>query len=158
MPALFLLWWAGCVSPRPPVGSSHTAQEDKRETMILSPPDSTVEYFYYPAPFDTVLIRPEPFDTSRAIEDQQVRVEVLVKGALPDACTELHEVEQERYARLIDVSIIMRRPRKQVCLSVVRPYRFYIWLKGRYAPGHYTLRINERVIPFTIRVPSRSGG
>jgi len=104
------------VSPQPPVGS-RTVQEDKRETMILSPPDSTVEYFYYPAPFDTVLIRPEPFDTSRAIEDQQVRVEVLVKGALPDACTELHEVEQERYARLIDVSIIMRRPRKQVCLE-----------------------------------------
>ena len=80
-------------------------------------------------------------------------VEVLIKGALPDACAELHRVTQQRTARLIDIQLTMRRPQGAVCATVVRPYRFYVLLDGLYEPGPYTLSVNGVVKPFEILAP-----
>jgi hypothetical protein len=119
---------------------------------VLTPPDSSVTYFYYPAVYDTLFIRPAPFEADAAgqLADVEVPVEVLVKGSLPDACTELHDVEQRRVGHLISVELAMRRPRGGVCATVVRPYRFYMMLEGTYEPGPYTLKLNGEVHPFEV--------
>ncbi len=126
---------------------------DGRETIVLTAPDSAASYLVFPAAYDTVHVRAEhPASPSVA----GVYVEVLVKGAFPDACTELHSVEQEKSGHLINVELDMRRPRGLLCASVVRPYRFYFILDGVYEAGHYSLRINDRTHPFVIR-PFDSG-
>ncbi len=82
----------------------------------------------------------------------EVPVEILVKGSLPDGCTELHEVSQERFGHIIHLNVRMRRPQGSVCTRVMRPYRFYLRLDGLFEEGHYTLKLNERVFPFAIRM------
>ena len=78
-------------------------------------------------------------------------VEVLIKGALPDACAALDEAEQARVVNLIDVTLTMRRPRGALCAQVVRPFRFYLPLDGTFPPGSYTLKVNGAAYPFRIR-------
>lgn len=128
---------------------------DGRSTLVITAPDAD-SYFYYPAAFDTLHVRPAPFTAGSPSEGQQVPVEVLVKGALPDACMELHAVRQQRAGHLIDVELEMRRPEGAVCAAVVRPYRFYFLLDGLYGVGSYTLKVNGTVHPFEIRVPERT--
>lgn len=122
---------------------------DGRITVTLTPADTNQTYFYYPALVDTLVIRPAAFTP----EANTVAVEALVKGALPDACMELHRVTQERAGNLITIRMEMRRPQGAICASVLRPYRFYLPLEGTYAPGPYTLRLNDRPWPFRIPAP-----
>ena len=126
---------------------------DGRQTITIMPPDSAVAYFYYPATFDTVLVRPALFDTGSPAQGQTIDVEVLVKGAFPDACMELHLIGQERTGNIINATLEMRRPQGAICASVRRPYRFYVALEGRYGLGNYTLKLNGEPISFQILPP-----
>lgn len=126
---------------------------DGRRTITIAPPDSATDYFVYPVPFDTVVVRPAPFLADVPAEEQAVEVEVLVKGAFPDGCSDLHHLAQSRAGHLIDLTLEMRKPEGAICASVRRPYRFYTLLEGRYAVGHYTLKVNGRAVPFEIRAP-----
>ena len=120
---------------------------EERETMLITPPDSTEEFFYYPAYVAEVTVRPGP-----AGPQGRRPVELLLKGALPDACTALHRIERTgRVGNIIDVAFEMRRPKGAVCAQVVRPYRFYYELDEPLEPGDYTLRINDAVHPFSVR-------
>ena len=127
---------------------------DGRRTISITPPDSAVDYFYYPATFDSVNVRPALFDPAIPAGGQEVEVEVLIKGAFPDACMQLHAVEQERAGHIINATLEMRRPQGSICASVRRPYRFYVTLVGRYGVGNYTLKLNDRAIPFQV-LPAR---
>lgn len=149
---------AGCVGSRnteirPEDTYGHRAEEEGpggRRTIEVTSPDSARSYFYYPAVVDSVHVRPALFDSELAADDQ-VPVEVLVKGSLPDACTELHDVTQERFGHIIDVRLQTRRPQGAVCATVIRPFRFYLKLEGMYGPGSYTLKLNNRNYPFSVR-------
>jgi hypothetical protein len=121
---------------------------DGRETIVIGTPAESVRYVFFPATHDTVHVR---YPTVESPPLEGMRVEVLVKGAFPDACTELHSVDQSRAEHIINVELQMRRPRGVLCASVVRPYRFYLSLDGLYEPGHYTLKINGVAHPFVIR-------
>lgn len=132
------------------------ASPDQRETTAIMPPDTSRAYFYYPAVYDTLHIRPGPFNLDVAASTQKVPVEVLVKGAFPDTCSELDGVEQKRIGHLIDVMLQMRKPRGSVCAAVERPYRFYLMLQGAYEPGAYTLTFNGVPRPFSINNPDES--
>ena len=123
---------------------------DVRETMALAPRDTTQDYFSYPAVVDTLHVRPAPLGR---MTDEGVPVEVLVKGALPDGCSQLADVEQERAGNLITVTLTMQRPKRAFCTQVVRPFRFYLPLDGRYQPGAYTLKLNDQTRPFEIAAP-----
>lgn len=153
---LLALGLAGCLGSREPAepgtefGSRDEAGEG-RETMLITPPDSTQEFFYYPAYASEVVVRPGPVELGRH------PVELLIKGALPDACTELHDIRQETRGHLVEVTFEMRRPKGGVCAQVVRPYRFYYTLDTPLAPGDYTLRLNDGVHPFTVRPPREEG-
>ena len=121
---------------------------DGRETVLLATPDSATAYLVTDAVLDSVSVRP----MRRAVAPgESVPVEVLVKGALPDACSELNAAMQRRAGHLIDVELTMRRPRGAVCAQVVRPFRFYLPLSGRYEAGSYTLKVNGAVYPFRLR-------
>ena len=130
-----------------------SASPDQRETTTITPPDTSRAYFYYPAVYDTLHIRPGPFNPDIAASTQRVPVEVLVKGAFPDTCSELDAVEQQRMGHLIDVTLQMRKPRGSVCAAVERPYRFYLMLEGTYEPGAYTLTLNGTPRPFSVNNP-----
>lgn len=128
-----------------------------RDTIVIAPPDSVQRYFVYPAVYDSVYVRPAPFGAPALGEAPETQVEVLVKGAFPDACAVLHDVEQARFGNLIDVTLAMRKPEGAVCAAVRRPYRFYLLLDGVYEPGHYTLTLNGIVHPFEVRLPTDAG-
>lgn len=150
---------AGCLgSSREVVDSDdqfgHRVEEesnDGRRTIAITPPDTTRSYRHFPATFDEVNVRPAPLDPNAS--RSAVPVEVLIKGAFPDACSELHSVEQQRTGNLLDITLTMRRQRGAVCASVLRPYRFYLTLDGMYAPGSYRIRLNESVHTFQIYAP-----
>ena len=127
---------------------------DGRTTIVVSPPQDDVDYRLFEASFETVTIRPEA--ATQATSQTGVPVEVLIKGAFPDACSELHDVTQQRAGNLILVTLTMRRPQGSVCASVLRPYRYYLDLDGVFLPGPYSLRLNESVHPFEVRAPSDS--
>lgn len=159
---VLLLVGAGCAGSRaaeetpPDQRFGHRYEEeapDGRRTIAITPPDSAMAYFYYPATFDTVLVRPAPFDVNIPAQGQVVDVEVLVKGAFPDACMELHTIGQERTGNIINATLEMRRPQGAICASVRRPYRFYVALEGRYGLGNYTLKLNGEAILFQILPP-----
>lgn len=125
-------------------------EDEARETMLIVPPDSTSEFFYYPAYASEVVVRSGPEAAG------QRPVELLIKGALPDACTELHDIRQEQKGHIIDVTFETRRAKGAVCAQVVRPFRFYYVLADPLAPGDYTLRLNDSIKPFTVQ-PRRDG-
>lgn len=158
LPAI-LLSVAGCLGTSrevvdPDDQFGHRVEEesnDGRRTITITPPDTTRSYRYFPATYDEVNVRPAPLEPDA--DSPAVPVEVLVKGAFPDACSELHSVEQHRTGNLLDITLTMRRQRGAVCASVLRPYRFYLTLEGRYAPGSYRIQLNESVHTFQIHAP-----
>ena len=162
---LLLSLLAGCLGSRsaenvpPDQRFGHRYEDeapDGRRTLSITPADSNTAYFYYPATFDSVNVRPAPLTPDLTAASQAVEVEVLVKGAFPDACMELHQVEQERVGNIITATLEMRKPQEAICASVRRPYRFYVMLEGRYNIGHYTFKLNDKVFPFEVRLPSES--
>ncbi len=154
-----LALWSACIGPRPlapddQFGHRYLGQApDGWETLTLTPPDSTEAYWYYPVPIDTVHVRPAPFRLDLSPAMQAVPVELLIKGSLPDACSELDSVAQERAGHLLRVQLWMRRPQRRSCRPIVRSFRFYLTLSDSLASGSYTLKLNGRVFAFEIRVP-----
>ncbi|SHK19015.1 hypothetical protein [Rhodothermus profundi] len=148
---------SACVSPRllaPDDQFGHRYAKrapDGRVTLTLTLPDSAVAYWRYPVPIDTIHVRPAPFHGTR----NTVPVELLIKGSLPDACSELDAVTQQRAGTLLRIQLWMRRPQRKRCRPVVRPFRFYLMLADRFAPGSYTLKLNDRVFTFEIHKPEK---
>lgn len=144
----------GCTGARTPdpdarFGTRYTTREGApRETLLIAVPRDSTDVLVFPAVTDSVSVRAE-----RPVigAGDSTAVEVLVKGALPDACAELSRVAQRREGAYVYVDLDMRTPRRQVCAAVVRPYRFYLPLDGHFAPGSYVLTLNGRAVPFQIR-------
>ena len=158
---VLMLLVGGCTgsraTPEPDAQFGHRYEDrapDGRHTVATSPAEEGETYRYFPASFESATIRPAPFNPAAAADTQQVAVEVLIKGALPDACMQLHAFEQERTGNIITATLTMRRAQSTVCANAQRPYRFYVMLSGRYGAGHYALRLNGKAVPFEIRVPS----
>ena len=123
-------------------------EDDGRETVLIRPADGDTRYLIYPAILDDVFVRPSQ---AAAASGTEVAVEVLLKGTLPDACSELDAASQSRAGNFVTVDLTMRTPRGAVCAQVTRPFRFYIVLEGGFEPGHYTMTLNGTAHPFRIR-------
>lgn len=120
--------------------------DPNRETVLIRPVTDSTRYLVYPAVIDSVAVRP----AGRPAPGDGVAVEVLIQGALPDACAELADATQERQSHFVTVGLLMRQPRETVCAAVVRPFRFYLMLDGWYEAGSYTLRLNGSAVPFQV--------
>lgn len=143
-----VLLGAGCRAARPPAPEAAFGQREaggEAETLLIEEPEQEA-FFTYPAPVTGVTFRAGPAEA-----DGRRPVELLIKGALPDACSALHDIRQRQAERLLDVTLEMRRPKGAVCAQVVRPYRFYYILEEPLEPGNYTLGLNGGVWPFTVR-------
>jgi len=86
----------------------------------------------------------------RVGEGTPAAVTIEVQGALPDACAELAEspsvtVEGQRITVLLE----WQRPRDRLCAQVLRPFTRTIEV-GSFAPGTYTLVVNDMETSFTI--------
>lgn len=127
---------------------------DGRTTIAVSAPREDIDYRLFDATYETVTIRPATLTQETLREG--VPVEVLIKGAFPDACSELHDVTQQRAGNLILVTLTMRRPQGSVCASVLRPYRYYLDLEGMYTAGPYSLKLNDSTHPFEVHPPADS--
>lgn len=124
---------------------------DGRSTIVITPEDEARTYRYFPATYESVKARVAPVTALN--ESEGVPVELLIKGAFPDACTVLHDVVQERTGHIITIELTMRRPQGAVCATVMRPYRFYLALDGLYSLGSYTIKMNDRAHPFMVLRP-----
>jgi hypothetical protein len=122
-----------------------------RETIGLAAPDTSRTYFFYPAVVESLHVRHAAFNPELAVEAQQVEVEVLVKGILPDDCSELHDLEQWNAGHIINLTLRMRRPVGAVCSRAGLPYRFYALMEGEYEAGDYIIKMDDGVYPFTVR-------
>lgn len=125
------------------------------DILVVTPPESGQAYFYANAPINDDLINPTVPITVRFSPDpahgDSTRVELLIRGALPDACYELHDVAQRRSFSVIDVTLRVRRPQGAICATVVRPFRYYLLLDGHFGPGPYSLYVNGTERPFAVR-------
>jgi hypothetical protein len=120
-----------------------------RRTLVITPPEPGAEFFVYPAVVFEIDVR-----SGTTLPDGRRPVELILRGSLPDACTELHDVRQEQFGQFITVDFEMRRPKGGLCPRVVRPYRFYYELAEPLPLGPYTLRLNGSVRPFEV-LPER---
>lgn len=128
---------------RPP---AHDAQEAVIWTPTPAAPGRM--YFYFDVPVSEIVPRVEPRTT--ALGDS-VRVELLVKGTVPNDCYELESVTETRQARFVGLTLRMRRPQGVPCRTVVRRFHYYHVLRGVYAPGPYVFSANGASRPYEIR-------
>lgn len=128
-----------------------------RVTLALTPADPSVEYFYYPVVVESLHVRHAPLDPARAADAQEVPVEILIKGVLPDDCSEPHDLTQWRAGHILHLTFDMRRPVGAVCNRVSRPFRLYAPLEGLYEPGDYIIKMNDEVYAFVVRSPAEAG-
>ncbi|GAB5535583.1 MAG: hypothetical protein Rubg2KO_18320 [Rubricoccaceae bacterium] len=129
-------------------------ERDGRETLLLDVHGDTTRTLLFDAVVESANIRAsEP----AVLPGEETAVEVLIKGAIPDACSVLNAAEQSRAGRFVTVSLTMRQPIDEVCAQVIRPFAFYLVLEGGFAAGSYTLTLNGTAHPFRIReaVPER---
>jgi uncharacterized repeat protein (TIGR02543 family) len=78
------------------------------------------------------------------------RVEVQIDGYLPDTCTRLGGVEQERAGNNVEVQVLTTRSPGRVCAQKGTPYSMVVVLDGEFAAGDYTLTLNGEVFDFSV--------
>lgn len=141
----------GASEPDPDAEFGHRVERwerNGRETLLLDVNGDTTRTLVFPAVIESVNVR----TSDAAVQPgEEAAVEVLIKGAIPDACSVLNTAEQTRAGRFVTVTLTMRQPIDEVCAQVVRPFAFYLVLNGGFEPGSYTLTLNGTTHPFRIR-------
>lgn len=122
-----------------------------RITLYIEDPENGAEFFTYPVAVDSVTVRYGQFVHGIDPEIQRVAADVVLMSAFAEDCYTLHSLRQRRIGHIIEIELLMRKPRDVACNRVRIPFRHYFVLEGSYRPGHYTMKINDRVAPFQIR-------
>ena len=155
------LMMAGCLGSReqtvPPdqqFGHRYEGEgPEGRAVVHIDPIDSETDYHYYPAPVDTLHVRPAAYEMNAAGEPT-TRLELLIKGAFPNGCYRLHEVEEERAGHILNIDLVMRKPKDALCPNAQRPYRFYYVVDGQFTPGAYVIKLNALNFTFNLQEPA----
>jgi len=87
------------------------------------------------------------------LESFPVQVNVVARGQLPDGCTEIDGIRQERSDRAFQVTITTARPAAAACTQVIEPFEETISLEvyGLLA-GSYTVEVNGATGSFELAV------
>ncbi|MBA7598080.1 hypothetical protein ES703_05089 [subsurface metagenome] len=81
-----------------------------------------------------------------------VQINVIARGNLPDPCTEIYEINQEREGNTFFVSIKTYRP-PGPCIQVIAPFEVKIPLNVYGLPaGTYTVDVNGVQATFDLEV------
>lgn len=132
-------------TPQTPFGAPES--DPTRETIFIKAPQSGTDYTYHTALVDELVVKQAPMPAGQT----QTAIEVLIKGALNDGCTELHEAKQSRSGNQIKIVLGTRRPTNSICTMALRPYRFYLLLEEKLQVGNYTLALNDKTVSFSVK-------
>ena len=79
------------------------------------------------------------------------QITAKVDGWLPDGCSEVGDITQQRTGRTIDVTITIRRLTTGACIAIAPQVSRSIRLNGSFAEsGAYTVRVNGVEKSFTL--------
>lgn len=77
------------------------------------------------------------------LESFPVRVNVIARGNLPDGCTRIDQIEQQRQGNTFLVTITTARPADQMCTQALVPFEQVISLDvAGLKAGTYTVDVN----------------
>lgn len=76
------------------------------------------------------------------LESFPYQIDIVVKGYLGDACTELNEITQGREDNTAYVHITTKRPREAICAQVIKDVTERVPLEGGFLPGSYKVTVN----------------
>jgi hypothetical protein len=128
----------------------------------VTPPESPVSSGDPTPPADPTPTLEGPIETGTAFVDSvellilesfPVQVNAVVKGNLPDPCTRIEQVKQERTGNTINVTLTTARAQGQSCIQVIEPFERTIPIDvvGLQA-GTYTVDIGGVTQQFTLDV------
>lgn len=74
---------------------------------------------------------------------QPAQISLDVEGEHPDGCELPVIVRQMRKGNIVDIEVYREVPVDVFCPMILKPYRDSIILDGSFAPGEYTIKVNE---------------
>jgi len=87
------------------------------------------------------------------LESFPVQITVMARGNLPDGCTTIDQIAQERQGNTFKVTITTRRPAGKMCTEALVPFGEAISLEVNGLPaGTYTVDVNGVTGSFTLDV------
>lgn len=102
------------------------------------------EYIHGTAVVETIQIM--------TLESFPVQIHVLAEGNLPDGCTEIDNITQEREGNVFNVTITTKRPKDAICTQALVPFNETIPLEVQgLEAGTYNVYVNG--IPGTFVLP-----
>jgi hypothetical protein len=120
---------------------------DTPQTAIV-PTTPQGGYVYGEAPVDSV--------EAVILESFPVQVHAIVRGNLPDGCTEIAQASAERSGDTFTVTLTTRRPADQDCTQALVPYEQTVPLDVINLPaGEYIVRAGGVMTTFTLNVDNR---
>jgi hypothetical protein len=95
--------------------------------------------------------QPGPFSEPATIEmvevelreSDPVQVVAHIEGYMANGCYSLGEISQRRDGNQIEVTVLADHSGAEVCTMQLQPIDERVLLEGDFAPGEYTLRVNE---------------
>ena len=114
-------------------------------TATPAAPGGDQTFVYGIAPVDSVDLL--------ILESFPVQVRALVKGNLPDGCTTIDHITQQRQGNTFTVAITTKRPAGKMCTEALVPFEESIALDVAGLPaGAYTVAVNAVTAAFTLDV------
>jgi len=87
------------------------------------------------------------------LESFPVQITAMVRGNLPDGCTTIDQIAQERQGNTFEVTITTKRPAGKMCTQALVPFEEAIALEVNGLPaGTYTVSVNGTTGAFTLDV------
>lgn len=147
--ALFLLLSA-CA---PPVTDAQPLPTDA--TVPENPPSDTEA----PAAKDELLLGEAPVEAVDVViqESFPVQVSAVVRGYLPDACTEISRVAADQVGETFNITVATARPKDTACAEVIQSFEETVPLDVLgLAAGVYTVDANGVTATFELQVDNGS--
>ena len=88
--------------------------------------------------------------TAQVLPTTPAQIELVVSGYQPNGCEFPVLVDQQRGDNTITVAIYRDIPANQMCTAMLLDYNETIHLDGTFAPGTYTIQVNELQIEVTV--------
>ena len=88
--------------------------------------------------------------TAQVLPTDPAQIELNVVGYQPNGCEYPVLVDQQREGSSITVSIYRELPADIMCTAMLLDYNDTIHLDGTFAPGTYTIQVNDMQLEVTV--------
>ena len=145
IPPLLILVASGCVVATPTEDPSAPASPDAPGQSSVAPTPTEGEVIIKEAVVESIAIL--------MLESFPIQVNVVARGNLPDSCTQIGQITQERDDNTFEVTIMTVRPADRVCAAVLVPFEEVIALDVLGLPADsYSVNVNAVTDSFTFDV------